>query len=149
MAVIEVGLLVTGLPIYIADYRENSDNEGDNILQSALMSAIQIFAQEAFQDVMDTLTLSDMTIVFHLAIKNQPGYSEPLEIIIYAVADKQTKSITSVKKALIKAGNAISQSPNLINTLEPDKNEFVGEIMEQEFHDLLQDLDDRLDAFLG
>ena len=118
-------------------------------LLSILMSAIQAFAQEAFQDVMDTLTLSNMTIIFHLAIKIQPGYSEPIEIIIYAVADKQTTSITSVKKALMKAGNAIAQSPNPINTLEPDKNKFVDEIMEHEFHDLIQDLDDRLDAFLG
>ena len=95
------------------------------------MSAIQSFASDAFGDVMDTLTLKNMKIFFHHIIKIQE--KEPLELILYAVSDQDTKSPKAVKKALIKCGNAISSSKNEISTSEPDKNTFIIDIAEKEF----------------
>ena len=136
MAVIEFGVMMDGLPVFTKDWRKYAESSDSNekLLRTGLMSAIQSFASDAFGDVMDSMTLKNFKIYFHLIVKLQKN--KTCELILYAIADEKTKSSKKIKKSLIKSGQAISDAPENIFTLTPEKNAFINKIVEKEFKKL-------------
>jgi hypothetical protein len=130
VAVIEVGVIVTGLPVFQVDYQKEAGKLGDPTLRSGLFSAIQSFAKDAFSDQMDELRLKNLTI----AIKAVDVGKQP--IALYAVADKETRSIDSVRDALQKVADKIAEDDHELDTLEPSRNDYLRDYFEKEFKDL-------------
>ena len=131
MAVLEVGIIVDGLPVFKIDYHH--EVKGDAALRSGLFAAIQSFAKEAFGDETEELRLKNLTICMKTISIDKKSL---MEAVLYAVSDKNTRSIDSVRDALVKVGNLLINSNNNINTLQPDKNEFLREFFNKEFSDL-------------
>ena len=133
MAVLEVGMIHEGLPIFKIDY--HMEVKGDATLRSGLFSAIQSFAKEAFGDETEELRLKNLTICLK-SIELPDGKA----ITLYAVADKDSRNIDPIKNSLIKTGqnlkNQMSQENTTISTMEPAKNEVFRSVFEEEFKDL-------------
>lgn len=135
MAVLEVGVIHEGLPIYKHDYHQ--EVKGDATLRSGLFSAIQSFAREAFGEETEELRLKNLIICLK-SFKLPDGK----EVSLYAVADKETRSIDPVKNSLQKAGEKICDLMNndpekmKLSTIEPGKNLFLESVFENEFKDL-------------
>jgi hypothetical protein len=130
VAVIEAGVIVNGIPVFKVDYQKEAGKLGDATLRSGLFSAIQSFAQDAFSDQMDELRLKNLTI----AIKTVNVVDQP--IALYAVADKETRSIDSVRDALQKVADRISAEEKELDTFEPARNDYLRDYFENEFRDL-------------
>ena len=86
MAVLEVGLIHEGLPVFKIDF--HLEVKGDATLRSGLFSAIQSFAKEAFGDETEELRLKNLTI----CLKTIHLY-DGRDIALYAVADKDSHNI--------------------------------------------------------
>jgi hypothetical protein len=130
VAVIEVGVIIDGLPVFQIDFHKEAGKMGDITLRSGLFSAIQSFAQDAFSDEMDELRLKNLTISIKTAnIMNQ-------NLALYAVADKDTRSIDSVRDALTKVIIRMQADNQRLSTLEPKKNDYLRDYFEKEFKDL-------------
>jgi len=128
MAVVEVGIIMDGLPVFRIDYHQ--EVKGDPALRSGMFSAIQSFAKEAFGDETEELRLRNLTILMEtVSIAGR-------DAVIFAVAGKGTKNINPVRSALKKVANKLILMNTQINTLMPDKNEFIRPIMEEFFSDL-------------
>ena len=128
LTVIEVGIILHGLPIFRADY--HAEVKGDPALRSGMFSAIQSFAKEAFGDETEELRLKNLTICF-ITI-NIAGN----EAVVFAVAGKATKNVGPVRSALNKVASKLLAIDAQFNTLQPEKNEFVRPIFEEYFADL-------------
>ena len=134
MAVLEVGVIHEGLPIFKHDY--HLEVKGDATLRSGLFSAIQSFAKEAFGDETEELRLKNLIIC--LKTFNLP---DGKDIALYAVADKDTRSIDPVRNSLTRVGEKLvvemSKSSISLSTIEPSKNsDILSPIFENEFKDL-------------
>lgn len=129
MAVIEAGAIINGLPIFQVDYQKEAGKLGDATLRSGLFSAIQSFAKDAFSDQMDELRLKNLTIAIKTVEMKQP-------IALYAVADKETRSIDSVRDALQKISDLIEQDNIELDTMEPSRNAHLREYFDKAFKDL-------------
>ena len=132
MAVLEVGIIHEGLPIFKIDF--HFEVKGDATLRSGLFSAIQSFAKEAFGDETEELRLKNLTICLK-TIQLHDGR----DIALYAVADKDSHNIDPIKNSLMKAGEHIKRmiaDGTPISTIEPDKNEVFKDTFENEFKDL-------------
>ena len=134
MAVLEVGVNHEGLPIFKHDY--HLEVKGDATLRSGLFSAIQSFAREAFGDETEELRLKNLIICLK-------SFTLPdgKDVSLYAVADKDTRSIDPVRNSLIKVGEKIlimmEETSFTLSTIEPDKNAIkISPIFEDEFKDL-------------
>jgi len=132
MAVLEVGIIHEGLPVFKIDF--HLEVKGDATLRSGLFSAIQSFAKEAFGDETEELRLKNLTIclkTFHL--------HDGRDIALYAVADKDSHNIDPIKNSLIKTGEQIKKMVSegaLLSTIEPAKNDIYKPAFENEFKDL-------------
>ncbi len=129
MAVIEAGAIINGLPIFQVDYQKEAGKLGDATLRSGLFSAIQSFAKDAFSDQMDELRLKNLTIAIKTVETKQP-------VALYAVADKETRSIDSVRDALEKIASLIEQDNKELDTMEPARNDHLREYFDKAFKDL-------------
>ena len=135
MAVLEVGIIHEGLPIFKRDY--HLEVKGDATLRSGLFSAIQSFAKEAFGDETEELRLKNLIICLKTV-----SLPDGKDVALYAVSDKDTRSIDPVRNALVRVGNTIIEKMNEegqkveISTIEPEKNEILSPIFENEFKDL-------------
>ena len=144
MAVIEVGAIVDGLPVYQIDFHKEAGKMGDVTLRSGLFSAIQSFAQDAFADEMDELRLKNLTICVKTAVVGTEQ-----TIALYAVADKDTRSIDAVRDALTKVATRIESDHSPLSTLEPNKNYYLREYFEKEFKDLKMSQAERARRLFG
>ena len=132
MAVLEVGIIHEGLPVFKIDF--HLEVKGDATLRSGLFSAIQSFAKEAFGDETEELRLKNLTICLK-TIQLHDGR----DIALYAVADKDSHNIDPIKNSLQKAGIQIKQmvaEGSLLSTIEPEKNNIFKPVFENEFKDL-------------
>ena len=133
MAVLEVGLIHEGLPIFKIDF--HLEVKGDATLRSGLFSAIQSFAKEAFGDETEELRLKNLTICLKTV-----HLDDGRDIALYAVADKDSHNIDPIKNSLIKAGEQIrkmlTDGQHKLSTIEPDKNDVFKPVFENEFKDL-------------
>lgn len=132
MAVLEVGIIHEGLPVFKIDF--HMEVKGDATLRSGLFSAIQSFAKEAFGDETEELRLKNLTICLKTVT-----LSDGRDIALYAVADKDSHNIDPIKNSLIKTGDQIKQmitDGSFLSTIEPAKNDVFRSIFENEFKDL-------------
>ena len=134
MAVLEVGVIHEGLPIYKHDY--HLEVKGDATLRSGLFSAIQSFAKEAFGDETEELRLKNLIIC--LKTFNLP---DGKDVALYAVADKDTRSIDPVRNSLTRVGEKMQalmkETSFKLSTIEPEKNSIsLSPLFEHEFKDL-------------
>ena len=133
MAVIEVGIIVDGLPVFQIDYHIEANHDAklaDPALRSGLFSAIQSFAQDAFSDDLDELRLKNITITI------KTGNIQGQGLALYAVADKDTRSMDSVRDALSKVSNRVVADGRFLDTLQPAKNLYLRDYFDKEFRDL-------------
>ncbi len=132
MAVLEVGIIYEGLPVFKIDF--HFEVKGDATLRSGLFSAIQSFAKEAFGDETEELRLKNLTICLK-TIQLHDGR----DIALYAVADKDSHNIDPIKNSLLKIGEIIKKmvaDGSLLSTIEPNKNNVFKPAFENEFKDL-------------
>lgn len=131
MAVLEVGVILEGLPVFRADY--HAEVKGDATLRSGLFSAIQSFAKEAFGDETEELRLKNLTICLKTIT-----LPYEVDIALYAVADKDTRALDPVRNALIKVGEKIVElcADQKLSTMEPAKNAHLRPVFDGEFKDL-------------
>lgn len=132
MAVLEVGMIHEGLPIFKIDF--HLEVKGDATLRSGLFSAIQSFAKEAFGDETEELRLKNLTICLKTVTLH-----DGKELALYAVADKDSHNIDPIKNSLLKTGDQIKKmvaDGTPLSTIEPDKNEVFKPAFENEFKDL-------------
>ena len=137
MAVFEVGAILEGIPVVKNSYHEEL-SKGDSTLRSGLFSAIQAFAKEAFGDETEELRLKNFTV----CMKTFP-LSKELSLVFYAIADKETRSIKAVRKALtkvIKRMNDLIQKPS---AMKEGANAYVQSILDDEFKSLRMRSSDR------
>ena len=133
MAVLEVGMIHEGLPIFKIDF--HLEVKGDATLRSGLFSAIQSFAKEAFGDETEELRLKNLTICLKTV-----HLDDGRDIALYAVADKDSHNIDPIKNSLMKTGEQIRKmivdGQHKLSTIEPDKNDVFKPAFENEFKDL-------------
>jgi hypothetical protein len=143
VAVIEVGAILDGLPVFRIDFHQ--EVKGDAALRSGLFSAIQSFAKEAFGDETEELRLKNLTICMKTV--NVEGR----DVALYAVADRDTRSIDPVRSALQKIGTKLIEigQKQKINTLEPNKNAFLRPIFDEYFKDLRMRPEERARRLFG
>lgn len=141
MVVLEVGMILYGLPVFRADYHQ--EVKGDPTLRSGMFAAIQTFAKEAFGAETEELILKNLSIYMVSNI------IEGIEITLYAVCDKQTKSIDVVRKALKIVGSNLMKINKPIDSMNIEKNEFLRPIFEKEFKNLRTRPSERIKDLFG
>ena len=130
MVVFEVGAILEGIPVVKTSYHADL-SKGDSALRSGLFSAIQSFAREAFGDETEELRLKNFVVCMKTI-----SLSKGLNLVFYAIADKETRSIKAVRKALtkvIKQLNLLTQKPS---TMKAGANAYVQSILDDEFKSL-------------
>lgn len=137
-----MGVIVDGLPVYRVDYHK--EVKGDPALRSGLFAAIQSFAKEAFGDETEELRLKNLTICM-ITINLKEG----MDAVLFAVADKATRSVDPIRSALKKIGKSIMESKERINTLQPDKNIFIRQFIDDSFDELRMRPKDRARRLFG
>ncbi|HUT80660.1 MAG TPA: hypothetical protein VMZ29_05590 [Candidatus Bathyarchaeia archaeon] len=109
MAILEAGLIVNGLPLVRSVYY--SDESGvDPIIKTSLVTAIQSFASEAFNDRGEEIKLKKISI---LLSDLDPGSKEPL--LLYCIVEKGT-DISEVKRRLAKIEKKIELIRMMVDT---------------------------------
>jgi len=141
MVVVEVGIIMDGLPVFRVDY--HAEVKGDPALRSGMFSAIHSFAKEAFGTETEELRLKNLTICM-ITIEISGA-----EAVLFAVADKKTKNIGKVRSALNKSATQILKTNTELSTLMPDKNEFLGPIFKKYFKELRMQPKERAQQFFG
>ena len=146
MVVFEVGIINSGSSAYRLNFQPIID--GDITFQTALVSAVQNFSKEMFGDEAEELRLKNLTLCMK-------AINSPLDknLSIYAIADKNLKSIDAIKRALSKTGKRITRmitkSPNLFSDESTQDADKFSSIFNDEFKKLKPKPKDRARNLFG
>ena len=117
MAVLEVGAIADGIPIFILNpYRDKEWSQSNPNLQSALLYAIQGVTQGAYADQISQLIFGNIIICFDKSLIQKKN------IILYTIVDKKTRIVKNVCQILKKLSREI-EAKELKLSLMPTKNE--------------------------
>ena len=117
MAVLEVGAIADGIPIFtMHSFRDKNWSQSNPNLQSALLYAIQGVTQGAYADQISQLIFRDIIICFDTTQIQQKN------IILYTILDKKTRISNKVSQILKKLSQEI-EAKGLTLSLMSTKNE--------------------------
>jgi len=146
MAVIEIGVIFNGVPIYVNTFNQEKDEKDDSaiILKSALLSAIQSTIQMLYGEESKEFKFKKYRILLEFIKDNHNA-------IIYAVADLDSKIVFPIKemlKELCSEVNELSYQKK-INQFDKKKNfKILDPIATNLFSDLKKSALDRLNELL-
>ncbi len=136
MAVLETGVMFSGVPIVRVNYY--NDSSTDSLLTAGLLEAIQLFAVEIFGDETESFKMKKYCILLHnfKLLNNQ-------KIILYSICDTldRPKMIKNVMKNLAK--NFIEIFP-AVDMGCLDKYSSFEEVITKKMGDLIFRPEDRL-----
>ncbi len=95
MAILEAGVMFSGVPIVRVNYY--NDSATDSLLTAGLLEAIQLFAVEIFGDETESFKMKKYCILLHNFI-----LSNNQKVILYSICDTidRPKAINNVMKNL-------------------------------------------------
>ncbi|MHA1629483.1 MAG: hypothetical protein ACTSXO_04175 [Candidatus Heimdallarchaeota archaeon] len=137
MAIIEAGVVFSGIPIVKVRYYKESSKH-DKLLTPGLLEAIQTFAFEIFEDETESFKMTRFTIYLHKAIlKNSQA------VTIYAICDSNNHSTTIREKIRDIARKFVKQFPDVnVGFLDAYRN--FEQVITSTFGDLIFHPEDRL-----
>lgn len=109
MAVLEAGIIVNGLPLIRSEYYSD-ESTVDPTIKTSLVTALQSFASEAFNDKGEEIRLKKLTILIR---DLDPGSNEPL--LLYSIVEKGT-DIPEVRKRLVNIEKKIDLIRMMVDT---------------------------------
>ena len=125
MTVIEVGVIIGSIPVFIAKY--NARIKSNEILRSGMISAIDSFSKMAFDDKMEQLHLKNFRICV------QTFSFQKLHLILYAIADLDPKKLEPVQSALQQVASVLADKKMTIHLTNRKKNRYLDHIFEKAF----------------
>ena len=125
MAVIEVGVITGSIPVFIVKY--NTPINSNEILRSGMISAINSFTKLAFNAPMEQLLFKNFRICI-----NTFSFQK-LHIILYAIADLDTKKLEPVQSALQHVASVLADKKMTIHLTNRKKNRYLDHIFEKAF----------------
>ena len=136
MAVLETGVMFSGVPIVRVNYYDSSTT--DSLLTAGLLEAIQLFAVEIFGDETESFKMKKYSILLHnfLLINNQ-------KVILYCICDTidRPKTIKNVMKNL--SSDFIDMFP-AVDTGNLEKYYSFEKVITKKLGDLIFRPEDRL-----
>ncbi|HMF33184.1 MAG TPA: hypothetical protein VKK79_17295 [Candidatus Lokiarchaeia archaeon] len=143
MAILEAGLNYEGMTLVSQKYYD-TEIEFDDRLRSGLLSAISSFAKEAFQDTIESFSLSKFEIICIRRSINVPGNKIESNLLAYAITDKDT-NLKIVKSFLGKIVDAFLNRFSVRDIGGGDMEKFEGfkDRIDQIFSDLRLKTEDR------
>jgi hypothetical protein len=100
MAILEAGLLFEGINLISQTYY-TPDVKLDEHLRAGMLAALTGFAKEAFNDSVESFSLSKYEILCIGKAVRVPGYQRDATVLAFAIIDKDT-DVQIVKKTLVK-----------------------------------------------
>ncbi|MBN1330038.1 MAG: hypothetical protein JXA54_11250 [Candidatus Heimdallarchaeota archaeon] len=143
MAILEAGLIVNGLPLIRSVYYSDESNV-DPIIKTSLVTVIQSFASETFNDRGEEINLKKISILIR---DLDPESNEPL--LLYSIIEKGTDK-SEVKRKLAKIKKKLdlirmmTDTPVMTNELIK-----VKKIIDKELRPLVLKPSDRAKSIFG
>lgn len=144
MAVIEIGVISNGVPIYINTFSHTSGNKTNAILKSALLFAIQSTISLVYGEESREIKFKKYSVLIDFMDDNK-------EVIIYAVANKDSKTIYPIKAKLRELSNNVYVlfNKNKLNQFDLKNNySYLDPIISDLFSDLKKSSLDRVKELL-
>ncbi len=130
MAVIEAGLIISGIPIVRSEYAP-SEKFGDPFIRIGLFTAIQAFAAQAFSDEAEEMKFKKYVIVIR---DLNPG--EKMPILLYAVAERGTDA-SEIKNRLENISRTINIAELILDSpASTDEIKKIKRKIDREMQDL-------------
>ena len=134
MVVVAIGVIMDGLPVIQVDFKQaDSENRPDQSLRNGLIAAIQTFARDAFSDDIDELHFKNLTVCLKTAIVLSQSMT------LYAVADRNTRTMNSVRNTLAKVAQKLIEGQRFLDPLDQKKNQGFESYFTKEFINLTKD----------
>ncbi|MHA1212717.1 MAG: hypothetical protein ACTSSH_09675 [Candidatus Heimdallarchaeota archaeon] len=143
MAILESGIVVNGLPLIRSEYYP-SEFYVDPFIKTSLVTAIQSFASEAFNDEVEEIQLKNFSIMIQ---DLDPGTQEPL--LLYCIVEKGTDTV-EVKKRLVSIEKKIDLIRIMVDTPVMTKDlKKIKKTIDEELKDLCLKPADRAKNVFG
>lgn len=136
MAVLESGIIFSGVPIVKVNYYD--DKATDSMLTAGLLEAIQLFALEIFDDESESFKMKKYCIFLHkLILDNEQT------VTIYAICDSMNRPST-IKDVMRNIGRSFKEENQSVDTGNLAQYAHYKEIITKKMGDLIYRPEDRL-----
>jgi hypothetical protein len=147
MAILEVGINLDRKPLVEIKYYSSSDNILDPKMRSNFLTGVESFLDEAFDDEINVISLSEFKFIYYIKKLHLPGkdktISEPLLSFAIIEQDTDPQFVRKHLKKIIKEfrnqyslSDILSEDIEYFQNFKPRINQILG--------DLKLKIDDRL-----
>ncbi len=136
MAILEAGLMFEGITLVSQAYY-TTGVKLDEHLRAGMLSAITGFAKEAFEDHIESFSLSKYEIVCRGKPVRVPGYERDATVLAFAIIEKDT-DIQLVKETIIKVLEAFVNRYSILEITSGNISKF--EPFKKRMDDIFVDL---------
>ena len=136
MAVLETGVMFSGVPIVRVNYY--NDSSTDSLLTAGLLEAIQLFAVEIFDDETESFKMKKYSILLHNFVLDSEQ-----KMILYSICDTIDRPGT-IKNVMKNLATKFIETHNSVEIGCTEKYAGFKEIITKRLGDLIYRPEDRL-----